>query len=635
MQPEAYRPALDKIIRKSTFTKLKKACLRARLPQLISLVELLEAAGILITRERLNTLVELFLVTLKYGRDYVRRQHHQPDYYQKWLLRQERYDGRAVSRQLRQFHYTPTISLLVTAGDNDFLWLQPCLQSIINQWYPHWELYLIGSFSALEQIKDELATPSTGQDPRIFFAPRDYPNPEKVVNEFLPTISGEFVVFPAGRDLLAPAALFEVIKLLNEHPEADIIYADEDTIDLAGKRSDPFFKPDWSPDLALSMPYTGRFTVYRTSRIRALGGLWEHLPTAAEYDLLLRLMEQTPPEKIHHIPKILYHRRMASDKTGQGNDQLVLVASKQALTDHLQRTSQAGKVLTGAYPGTFRVIRELQEIAGVSIIIPFKDNLPLLSQCLNSIFQKTDYPFFEIILINNQSQENATLAYLENLAGNPKVRLLHYHRPFNYADMNNRAVEQARYRYILFLNNDTEVISADWLRAMLEHIQRDEVGAVGAKLLYPDHTIQHGGLALGGGGLLCGDFFRGTPEAAAVAHGLPQVIRNCSAVTGACLLTKKNLFEAVGGFDEVNLPICYNDVDLCLKLRDRGYLIVWTPYARLYHYESASRGHSPQVADLERLCREQKYFEEKWQSFLEQDPYYNQNLSRLLDSYAY
>ncbi len=633
MQPEAYRQALHKIIRKSTFTKLKKACLRARLPQLISLVELLEAAGLLITRERLNTLVELFLVTLKDGRDYVRRQHHHPDYYQKWLLRKERYDRSAVSRQLRQFHYTPTISLLVTGSGNAYL---PCLESVINQWYPYWEMYLFGFGSAPEKIRDGVRSRFPGTDPRIqCIDDQGYSCLEEAVNETLATIGGEFVIFPAGQDLLAPAALFEVIKLLNLYPEADIIYADEDTIDSAGKRSDPFFKPDWSPDLALSFPYTGRLTVYRTSLVQALGGLRAELWPAEHYDLLLRLMEQTTPEKIYHIPRILYHQRLEPPRTGPDKEGVVAPASRQALRDHLQRTSQAGDVLTGSYPGTYRLIRGLRDPAGVSIIIPFKDNLPLLSQCLTSIFQKTDYPFFEIILINNQSQEKATYEYLEELARNPRVSLRHFFKPFNYAAMNNRAVEQARYQYILFLNNDTEVISSEWLRAMVEHIQRNEVGAVGAKLLFPDHTIQHGGLALGGGGLLCGDFFRGTPEAAAVAHGLPQVIRNCSAVTGACLLTKKNLFEAVGGFDEVNLPICYNDVDLCLKLRDRGYLIVWTPYARLYHYESASRGHSPQVADLERLSREQKYFEKKWLSFLEKDPYYNQNLSRLLDGYAY
>jgi GT2 family glycosyltransferase len=236
--------------------------------------------------------------------------------------------------------------------------------------------------------------------------------------------------------------------------------------------------------------------------------------------------------------------------------------------------------------------------------------------------------------VDNQSREQATSAYLAGLADNPRVRLLDYPRPFNYSTINNLAAAHASHPYLLFLNNDTQVISADWLRAMVEHIQRPEVGAVGAKLLYPGNTIQHGGLALGGGGRLCGDYFRGSPENQA-AHVLTQVIRNCSAVTGACLLTKKNLFQAVGGFDAVNLPICYNDVDLCLKLRDRGYLIVWTPYARLYHHESVSRAHTPPLAELTRLCREQKFFEAKWLAVLEQDPYYNPNLSRLFDGYAY
>ncbi len=272
MHPEENRKALHKIIRKSTFTNLKKACLRARLPQLISLVELLEAVGILITREGLKTLVELCLVTLKYGRDYVRRQHLHPDYYLKWLLRKDWYDRTAVNQQLQQLHYTPTISLLVTAGDNDFLWLQPCLQSIINQWYPHWEVHLFGLGSAPEIIRDGLGSWPPGRDPRIqLINNRGYTYPEETINKSLATITGEFVVFPGGQDLLAPTALFDVIKLLNLHPEADIIYADEDTIDFAGRRSDPFFKPDWSPDLALSLPYTGRFTVYRSSLVQGSG----------------------------------------------------------------------------------------------------------------------------------------------------------------------------------------------------------------------------------------------------------------------------------------------------------------------------------------------------------------------------
>lgn len=637
MQSAASRQAFPKIIRKSTFTKLKKACLKARLPQLFSLVEWLEGTSVmLIRREKVVTLVEFIFLALSKGPDYIRTQHLNPEYYQKWLRKKEWPYCQALARRAKQFDYNPTISLIFTVQSPDLIWLQPCLLSVINQWYPHWEVYLFGLGSAPERILDRLISWPPGRDSRIHLAEeKGFSSLEEAINETLVTITGEFVVFPASKDLLAPAALFEVIKLLNLHPEADIIYADEDTIDSAGKRISPFFKPDWSPDLALSLPYTGRLTVYRRELVEALGGVRAELLPAEHYDLLLRMMDQTPPEKIHHIPKILYHQREKTPQTRPDQEELEVVASRQALRDHLRRTSQVGKVLAGDYPGTYRVTRELKEGESVSIIIPFKDNLALLSQCLTSIFQRTDYQWFEIILINNQSQEKATYDYLEQLVHHSKVNLIHFEKPFNYAAMNNLAVEQARYQYVLFLNNDTEVISSEWLGAMVEHIQRDEVGAVGAKLLFPDHTIQHGGLALGGGGLLCGDYFRGTPEWAAVSHGLSQVIRNCSAVTGACLLTKKKLFQAVGGFDEMNLSVGYNDVDLCLKYRERGYLIVWTPYAKLYHYESASRGKNLDAADFDRLWREQKYFEAKWPQYLEHDPYYNQNLSRLFDGYAY
>ena len=631
MQPGTCRQTFKKIIRKSLFTKLKKGCLSLQLPQLIGLVELLEAAGILLTRERLPTLIDLFLVTLKHGREYVRVQHLDPDYYQRWLAQKEPHESALTCRQEAQFRHSPTIAIFVPAGGNDCLGLQACLESVLHQCYPHWELFLFGFESAPENIQNRIRSLFPPTDKRVHFVA----NQEDVaINQTLASLQADFVVFPANHDLLSLTALFEVVRLINLHPEADIIYADEDIIDSAGKRSAPFFKPGWSPDLALSLPYTGPFTVYRASLVKALGEVRAIWP-AIHYELLLRMMAKTTAAKIHHIPKFLYHRRLAQGKTDRQTEKAKEVASMQILSNYLQRTAQTGKILKGSFPGTYRVLRELQETAGVSIIVPFQDNVPLLAQCLASIFQKTDYPLFEIVLINNQSREKATYDYLQTLAGHPQVRFMDFPQPFNYAAMNNRAVAQAAYQYILFLNNDTEVISPQWLRAMLEHIQRDEVGAVGAKLLFPDNSIQHGGLALGGGGLLCGDYFRGLPEATEVAHGLAQVIRNCSAVTGACLLTKKLLFQAVGGFDEVNLPICYNDVDLCLKLRERGYLIVWTPYARLYHHESASRGKDLKVTDLERLCREQAYFEEKWWALLEQDPYYNPNLSRLFDGYVY
>jgi GT2 family glycosyltransferase len=311
--------------------------------------------------------------------------------------------------------------------------------------------------------------------------------------------------------------------------------------------------------------------------------------------------------------------------------------SIKVLRDYLKRNKIEGEVTEGLSPGRFRVRREIIGNPRVSIIIPFRDQVKILKRCVGSILRKTDYKNYEIVLANNQSQEKETLEYLEILKNDPACRVMNYDKPFNFSAINNYAVNWCGNEYVLFLNNDTEVIEPGWLSAMLEHIQREEVGAVGAKLLYPSGRIQHAGVVLGLG--IAGHAFKHLPGENEGYMSQANIIRNCSAVTAACLLTKKSIFNEVGGFDERNFTVAYNDVDLCLRIREKGFLVIYTPYAKLYHHESLSRGDDEEVRKknikkYERVVAERKKMFKKWKKWILNDPYYNPNLTRIREDFS-
>lgn len=427
-------------------------------------------------------------------------------------------------------------------------------------------------------------------------------------------------------------------KLLQEHPDADMIYSDEDHINTKGKRIDPYFKPDWSPDLFLSSMYTCHFGVYRKKLIDEIGGFRKAFEGSQDYDLVLRLTEKT--DNIYHIPGILYHWRKILGSTAMKYQAkgYADVNARKALEDALKRRKINGKVLSGIYPGTFRIKREIIGNPQVSIIIPTRDQAGFLEKCIDSIEKKTDYKNYDILIIDNNSEEIKTKDYFEKISKKPNIRVLKYEYPFNFSGINNYAVTQSKSDYILFLNNDTEVISEEWLCAMLEHAQRTEVGAVGCKLLYPDNTIQHAGLILGISGIpgkpgIAGHSHKHFPDDAYGYYMKPHIIQNLSAVTGACLMMRRDVFQEVGGFDD-NLAYAFNDVDLCLKIRGKGYLIVYTPYAKLYHYESQSRGYENNPEKMKRFFGEIEYMREKWGKVIDKgDPYYNANLSLKHEDY--
>ena len=558
-----------------------------------------------------------------------------------WVAKTEKRPVPALKQEIARFFYKPKVSLLTPVYNVDPAWLDACIDSVVRQFYDNWELCLHDDASANPATRQCLKRWEARGDPRIKIS---WGTRRRHIagasNAALAMATGEFIALLDHDDELSPLALFEVVKVLNEHPEADFIYSDEDKISERGRRQLPFFKPDWSPDLFLSMMYTCHLGVYRKEIIEGLGGFRAGYDGSQDYDLVLRLIEATSPEKIFHIPKILYHWRMLKGSAAyhQEEKQYAHAAGKKALMDYMQRNGLAGEVCDGIAPGLYRLKRSIPNQPKICLVIPFKDKGALLQRCLESIFHKTDYHNYEIILINNQSTEAETFKYLEKIQKNPLVTVHDFNKEFNYSEIINFGVDQAKSNYILCLNNDIEVINSAWLSAMVEHIQRAEVGVVGAKLFYPDDTIQHAGVIIGLGGSV-GHAFQFFPRDHGGYADFLHVTRNCSAVTGACMLFKKDLFRRVGGFDARHFPINYNDIDFCLKIRELGYLVVWTPYAQLYHLESATRGLKHLMSHLKSplygsFAAETAHFQKRWGRYIEHDPYYNPNLTRKRPNYA-
>lgn len=543
--------------------------------------------------------------------------------YDLWILKNEPTAEKLehYNKEIKGFEYQPKISIITPVYNPDVAWIEAAIESVINQVYENWELCIADASTKQDVRKclEEFANKDTRIKVKFL---KENKGISGNSNEALSLATGEFIALLDHDDEIAHFALYEVVKLLNQKPYLDFIYSDEDKLDKNGKRCDAFFKPDWSPDLLLSCMYTCHLGVYRKKVIDEIGGFRLGYEGSQDYDLVLRCMEFTDSNKIAHISKILYHWRkvpgsIASDPIAKNC--VNIISAKTALNDTLVRKNIRGKVEDGKWLSSYRIRREIFGNPKVSIIIPTRDRVKILKNCIDSIKQKTTYENYELILVDNNSIETETIKYINEL----DCIKIKYKENFNFSKINNLAASHVNGDYIVFLNNDIEIITDDWIQSMLEHAQRKEVGAVGCKLLYPDGTIQHAGVILGLSpdprNKVAGHIFIKSNNIDHGYFGLIDTIRNYSAVTAAAMMVRKSVFNEVGGFDE-NIAVSYNDVDLCLKIRKKGYLIVYTPFVELIHHESISRGNNLDDTEVH-------YMMTKWGDTLKDDPYYNPNLS--------
>ncbi|HAP2760355.1 TPA: glycosyltransferase family 2 protein [Enterococcus faecalis] len=556
--------------------------------------------------------------------------------YPNWLARNEVLDIEAMTQEIATFHYQPKISIAMPVYNVEEKWLRLCIDSILNQVYTNWELCMADDASTDPNVK-KILTEYQQLDERIRVVFREQNGHiSEATNSALAIVTGEFVALLDNDDELAINAFYEVVKVLNENPELDLIYSDEDKIDMDGNRSDPAFKPDWSPDLLLGTNYISHLGVYRRSILEEIGGFRKGYEGSQDYDLVLRFTEKTTKERIKHIPKVLYYWRMLPTSTAvdQGSKGYAFEAGLRAVQDALVRRGINGHATHGAANGLYDVYYDIKSDKLVSIIIPTKNGYKDVQRCVSSIIEKTTYQNYEIIMADNGSTDpkmhELYAEFEQQLPGRFFVESIDI--PFNFSTINNRAVKKAHGEYLLFLNNDTEVITENWLTLMVSFAQQERIGCVGAKLLYPNNTVQHAGVILGLGGV-AGHGHYGYPHGDLGYFGRLAINVNYSAVTAACLLMKKADFDAVGGFEEA-FTVAFNDVDLCLKVQALGRDNVWLHEAELYHFESQTRGYDDKGKKKKRFEQEKVMMEEKWGPLIENDPFYNPNLTRDIPNFS-
>jgi O-antigen biosynthesis protein len=555
------------------------------------------------------------------------------DIYQDWIARFDTPSAAnraTLRRALRALPRHPLISVILPVYNPNLKMLETAIDSIRNQIYERWELCIADDASTDPAVRPFLEKIAAA-DLRIKVTFRERNGHISACsNSALALATGEWCALLDHDDAFAEHALALVALEIERHPEAGLIYSDEDKIDENGVRSNPFFKPDWNPELFLGQNYINHLGCYRADLLRDIGGFREGFEGSQDYDLALRCVDRLRPEQVRHIPRILYHWRMVGGSLAAIPDAKPYAkeAARRAIADHCKRIGMPGEV--GPCPEnaeSHRVIHALPEPAPLaSIIIPTRDRVGLLSRCVESIQARTDYRPFEILIVDNGSVEEETFAFFREIERDQSIRVIPDSGPFNYSRLNNRASAQARGDILVFLNNDTEIDDAGWLREMVSHAARPENGAVGARLWYPDGTLQHGGVVLGLGGV-AGHAFPHIPRGHPGYFNRAMLQQNCSAVTGACLAVRKTVFEELGGFDEENLGVSFNDIDFCLRATERGYRVVWTPYANLIHHESASRGHQRTTGEQAEFQRAVDYMQETWGTRLMHDPFYNPNLS--------
>ena len=551
--------------------------------------------------------------------------------YTEWVRRYDSIDDglrRDIKKRIKGMPRKPLISVLMPVYDPPLDLLDQAITSVRAQLYPEWELCIADDASKDDSVRQLLAR-HAAEDARIKVCYRKQNGHiSEASNSALDLAAGEFIALLDNDDLLSEHALFHLALAILDNPDAGLIYSDEDKIDAGGNRTAPYFKPDWNPDLFLSHNMISHLGCYRTDLVKKLRGFRAGYEGSQDYDLALRCIETLADHQIVHIPRVLYHWRAIPGSTalsGQAKG-YALQAGKRAIDDHFQRCEIDAQVQILDL-GMYRVRYALPEpLPLVSLIIPTRNGLALIKQCIDSIVERTSYENYEILVVDNNSDDPATLDYLVSLQGSPRIRIIRDERPFNFSALNNSAIPKAQGEYLCLMNNDIEIISPDWLEEMIGLASQPGVGAVGAQLWYPDDTAQHSGIIIGLGGV-ASHAHKHFPRNHPGYFGRAMLIQTLSAVTAACLVIKKSIYEEVGGLDEANLTIAFNDVDFCLRVVKAGYRNVWTPYAEMYHHESASRGYEDTPEKQARFTKEVNYMRQRWGESLLSDPAYNPNLT--------
>jgi glycosyltransferase involved in cell wall biosynthesis len=542
-----------------------------------------------------------------------------------------------LAEKCKNFSHQPLISIVMPVYNANSIWLAEAIESVCNQIYQNWELCIADDASTDKSIRPLLER-YAAQDPRIKLVFREQNGHISATsNSALEIVEGEWIALLDHDDLLSEHALFWIADCIDKNKSVQMIYSDEDKIDEGSVRSSPYFKCDWNIDLFYSQNMFSHLGAYRTNLVNSVGGFRLGIEGSQDYDLALRCIEKIDQDDIKHIPRVLYHWRIHAESTASSSDAkpYAMIAGERALNEHFERSGihATAELLGHGYRTRYALPSELPL---VSLIIPTRDNLFLLKQCIKSILEKTNYPNYEILIVDNGSVEPDAVKYLKKIQKNPLIRVIHDDRPFNYSALNNQAVAQAKGEIVGLLNNDIEVISKDWLDEMVSLALQENAGAIGARLLYPNDTVQHAGIILG----------FGKERVAGHAHikfsksdfgyfGRATLMQSFSAVTAACLVIRKDIYDEVEGLNENELGVGFNDVDFCLRVRAAGYKNVWTPYAELYHHESASRGHEDDAEKRDRFEKEVEYMQACWGDVLLSDPAYSPNLTLDYGDFTY
>jgi len=544
--------------------------------------------------------------------------------YEEWIQINEK-----NNLMVKPLQFSPLISIIVPIYNTDKKYLIEMIESVLAQTYKHWELCIADDASSNQETIEVLKQyKSKYKNIKVIYR-KDNGHISKASNSALELAIGEYVAFLDHDDTLAPNALYEIVKKINENRDLKLIYTDEDKIDENGVRYEPHFKSGWNPDMFLSQNYICHLTCIKKDIVDKIGRFRVGYEGSQDYDLFLRCITLIDDSQIGRVEKILYHWRAIVGSTALESKAKNYThdAGYKALVDYISKIDKEIKVEHGKLANTYKVVYPITNPNPlVSILIPTRDGYDILYKCIESILDKTTYENYEILILDNETTCDKTLNYFEELERKNNIKVLNYPYPFNYSAINNFGVKYAKGEILALVNNDIEVISPNWLTEMVSHAILPDVGAVGAMLYYSNGTIQHAGVILGIGGV-AGHSHKYFQRGAYGYFSRLQIVQNYSAVTGACLVVEKRLYEEVGGLNEVDLKVAFNDVDFCLKLLEKGYRNVWTPYAELYHHESISRGSEDTPKKKKRFKQEILYMQNRWKKYLKKDNFYNKNLT--------